>query len=484
MVNIITATDSYKFGAHWNMYPQDTEYVYSYFEAREGARFRLTPFFGLQYILREYLDGEVIEPKHIDAARRLSKAHLGSESAFNEKGWRHIVEKHGGLLPLRIKAVPEGLPVPTGNVLMTVENTDPEVPWLTNYVESILSHVWYPSTVCALSRRVKELILDHLQASADGLAGLNFMLHDFGYRGVSTHEGAMIGGAAHLVNFLGTDTLPAMECAMEYYGASIDGLAYSVPASEHSVMTALGPDGEAEILQSLLHRYPSGILSVVADSYDIYNFVERLICEQFRERILARDGVFVVRPDSVSPIHRTPAAQVLWIVETLANKMGYTTNSKGFMVLNPKVRVLWGDGLELEAIDNILGTLVEARFSAENIATFGMGGGLLQKVNRDTQRFAFKSSAQCRGGQWYDIYKKPKDLSKMSKRGRLKLVQRDGEFRTVPESAPGVDLLETVFENGEIAKYQNFAEIRQRAEIPIDWSQRELSAQPPENTYK
>lgn len=485
MPNIITQTDSYKFGAHWNMYPQGTEYVYSYFEAREGARFPRTPFFGLQYLLKKYLTGPRVWIKNIEDAEQLAVAHLGTKAAFNRKGWEHLCgDIHRGRLPLRIKAVPEGLPVPTGNVLMTVENTDPEVPWLTNYVESVLSHVWYPSTVCALSRRVKELMLDHLQISADSLAGLNFMLHDFGYRGVSSDEGAAIGGAAHLVNFLGTDTLPAMECAMDYYGAPLEGLAYSVPASEHSVMTALGPEGEVDILQSLLHKYPSGILSVVADSYDIYYFVEQLVCEEFRERILARDGVFVVRPDSVSPIHRTPAAQVLWIVETLANKMGYTTNGKGFMVLNPKVRVLWGDGLELETLDHILATLVEARFSAENIATFGMGGGLLQKVNRDTQRFAFKSSAQCRDGQWYDIYKKPKDLSKISKKGRLKLVQRDGEFRTVAESAPGTDLLETVFENGELVKRHTFAEIRQRAEVVVDWSKRELSSQPPENTYQ
>ena len=375
-MSIATQTDSYKFGSHWNMYPKGTQYVYSYFESRKGAKFPLTPLFGLQYIMQEYLCGDKGTPtdEQFDRAVKISKAHFPFGGGFNEDGWEYIKDTHPKCLPIRIKAVPEGLPVPTGNVLMTVENLDPEVPWLTGHVEDILTHVWYPSTVCALSRRVKEMILGHLQASSDSLAMLPFMLHDFGYRGVSTHEGGMIGGAAHLVNFLGTDTIPAMECAMDYYGASLDGLAFSVPASEHSIMTALGPSGEAEVVQSLLRKYESGILSVVADSYDIYNFVENFVCGEFRERILSRDGVFVIRPDSISPIHKTPSEQVLWIVQTLASKMGYTKNSKGFIVINPKVRVLWGDGLEIEAIDDILTVLIKNGFSADNMATFGMGG--------------------------------------------------------------------------------------------------------------
>lgn len=193
-MNIITKSDSYKFGSHWNMYPKGTEYIYSYLESRQGAKFPLTPFFGLQANLLKNLCGEVVLPKNIDAAERLAQAHFGTKDAFNRKGWEYICEKHRGTLPLRIKAVPEGTPVPTGNVMMTVQNTDPEVPWLTNYVESILSHVWYPSTVCALSRRTKEIILWYLQRSADSLAGLPFMLHDFGYRGVSSDESAMMGG--------------------------------------------------------------------------------------------------------------------------------------------------------------------------------------------------------------------------------------------------------------------------------------------------
>jgi nicotinamide phosphoribosyltransferase len=460
MKNIITQTDSYKI-AHWNMYPEGTEYVYSYFESRKGAKFDNTPFFGLQYILKKYFTGVVVTQAKIEQAAALCKAHFGNEAYFNRKGWEYILKTHGGKLPLRIKAVPEGTPVTVNNVLMTVENTDPQVPWLTNYVESILTHVWYPATVAALSRNTKEMFAAFLDRTSDNPAAINFMLHDFGYRGVSSDEGAGIGGAAHIINFLGTDTVPAMEFAMDYYNADINGLAYSVAATEHSIMTARGPNGEDAILDDLLNKYPTGILATVADSYDIYNYVENLICGKYKDRILARDGVLVVRPDSITPIHTTPESETLWIVQTIANKMGYTINKKGFMVINPKIRVLWGDGIDKDGIEKILTVLEKAGFSAENMV-FGMGGGLLQKVNRDTQRFAFKSSAQCRNGTWHDIYKMPKDLSKASKRGRLALVNTGGNWETKLEKdvAPERNALVTVFENGDLLKEYNFSEVR------------------------
>jgi len=465
MKNIITQTDSYKI-AHWNMYPEGTEYVYSYFESRKGAKFEKTPFFGLQYILKKYFTGVVVTQTKIEQAAALCKAHFGNDKYFNRKGWEYILKNCGGKLPLRIKAVPEGTPVTVNNVLMTVENTDPNVPWLTNYVESILTHVWYPSTVAALSRNTKEMFAAFLDRTSDNPAAISFMLHDFGYRGVSSDEGAGIGGAAHIINFLGTDTVPAMEFAMDYYDADVNGLAYSVAATEHSIMTARGPNGEDAILDDLLNKYPTGILATVADSYDIYNYVENLICGKYKDRILARDGVLVVRPDSITPIHTTPEAETLWIVQTIANKMGYTLNKKGFMVLNPKIRVLWGDGIDKDGIEKILAVLEKAGFSAENMV-FGMGGGLLQKVNRDTQRFAFKSSAQCRNGTWYDIYKLPNDLSKASKRGKLALVKTADKWETKLEKDvdPARNALVTVFENGELVKDYTFNTVRSNAAV-------------------
>lgn len=462
--NLILATDSYKLG-HWNQYPQDTEGVYSYFESRPGATFPYTVFFGLQSILKRYLTGRVTY-EDLSAAFELSQAHFGRK-LFNYHGWEHIIDKHDGLLPLRIKAVPEGAVVPTGNVLMTVENTCPKCFWLTNAVESLLTHVWYPSTVATLSRTTKEMYASYLDRTADSQDGIQFMLHDFGYRGASSHESAAIGGAAHLVNFVGTDTLPAMLLAMEDYQADLSTLAFSVPATEHSVMTAKGREGEYEVVDQLLDNNPEGILSVVADSYDIYEFVKQ-VGSTFKDRILARDGVFVVRPDSITQLHPHPEDLVEWILKQLYADFGGELNAKGFWVLNPKVRVLWGDGIDQAGIDKILGRITLAGFSAENLV-FGMGGGLLQKVNRDTQRFAFKASAIKRGGEWHDVQKQPLDTSKSSKKGRLKLVcttPSQNAWTTISEDAGwGKDRLQTVFEDGKLVNETTFDEVRERAAL-------------------
>jgi len=469
--NIILKTDSYKLN-HWNQYPKGTSKVYSYFESRKGALFPYTVFFGLQYILRKNLCGRVVTQKAINEAEALCQAHFGSSDKFNRSMWMHILRSCNGYLPLRIKAVPEGLCVPVNNVMMTVENTDDRCAPLTNGVESLLTHVWYPSTVATLSRETKVLIQDALTKSTDNLMGLDFMLHDFGYRGVSSDESAEIGGAAHLINFKGTDTVPAILTLAAYYPnigdsqkGKFDNIAFSVPATEHSIMTSWGRDGETSLVRQLIANYPKGILSVVADSYDIYYFVSNIMGSLLKDEILARDGVFVVRPDSITSLHPTPEDEMVWILNCLWGKFGGQTNVKGFKVLDPKVRVLWGDGIDYHGIGRILNALIDNGYSAENIATFGMGGGLLQKVNRDTQRFAFKSSWQERYGIGYDIFKEPKDLSKASKKGRLKLVAENDTFVTVPESDKRLDVMETVFLNGKLMKTHTLDEIRQRTTL-------------------
>jgi len=339
---------------------------------------------------------------------------------------------------------------------MTVENTDPNCFWLTNYIETLLTQVWYPSNVATLSRHVKKTFKKYLDETAETLDGLPFMLHDFGCRGATTMEAAEIGGMGHLVNFMGTDTVPALFGAIKYYNADV--CAYSVPATEHSVMTALGEEGEEKIFEQLIDKYPTGILSVVGDSYDIFNAAENIMGERLKDRILNRDGVFVIRPDSGEPI-----STVLKLIEILGRKFGYTENKKGYRVLNPKVRMLWGDGLDYETIEGILFALTKEDWSVENIV-FGMGGGLLQKHNRDTQRNAFKCSAQKRNGQWYDIFKNPLDKSKTSKKGKLSLVKLDDNFITVPQNNEK-DFLQVVFENGKQMQTYTFDEVRENAKL-------------------
>jgi nicotinamide phosphoribosyltransferase len=281
----------------------------------------------------------------------------------------------------------------------------------------------------------------------------------------------MIGGLAHLVNFFGTDTLPAMRAAKHYYGANYDGLAYSVPATEHSIMTSLGEQGEYDIVKNCLEQYPDKILSIVADSFDYYKFVKTMATEPFKTLILKRALPFVIRPDSVTPEHTTPEDIVIWTVQQLAADWGVTINSKGYKVINAPIRVLYGDGLDEVSIEKILIKLQQYHYSTDNIATFGMGGGLLQKVNRDTQRFAFKSSAQFRDGAWHDVYKKPLDITKASKRGHLKLKRIHGAHSatyitetTTPYDYNGDELV-TVFENGEILRRYTFDEVRHNAKL-------------------
>jgi nicotinamide phosphoribosyltransferase len=462
-------TDSYKIN-HWNQYPHGTQFVYSYFESRKGAKYPVTPFFGLQAILLKHFVGIRVTKEMVDAAEWLMEKHFGNKKYFNREGWEYIVNHYGGRLPLKIRGVPEGMPVPTNNVLMTVENTDDKCAWLTNWAETILTHTWYASTVAALSRAVKSDIKHYMKKSCDDLTWLDYKLHDFGYRGTECNESAQIGGAAHLINFIGTDTIAAMTFAMYYYHANPDVIGKSVAATEHSIMTSRGPgEGEEKIVDDLINEYPNGILSVVADSFDIENFVENLVGKKFKDRILKRDGIFVVRPDSVRDKQDTPEKQMLWILESLWKNFGGTINKKGYKLLNFHVKALWGDGIDKDGIKKICEEIVNAGFSMDCLAAFGMGGGLLQKVNRDTQRFAFKCSAQCRNGIWMEVYKEPKDKSKVSKRGKLKLVWAEGSHGktmvTVSENDSRPDILQTVFENGVLTKFYTFDEVRENSKI-------------------
>ena len=196
--NLILLTDSYKV-SHWLQYPPGTERVYSYLESR-GGRFADVVFFGLQYYLRKYLEGAVITREKVDAAEVFWAEHLGASGLLNRAGWDAIVSDHGGRLPVRIRAVPEGTVVPTRNVMMTIKNTDPRLYWLPNYLETLLVQVWYGCTVATLSREMRKLIHGSLEETGDP-SGLDFKLHDFGFRGASSVESAAMGGAAHLVNF-------------------------------------------------------------------------------------------------------------------------------------------------------------------------------------------------------------------------------------------------------------------------------------------
>jgi nicotinamide phosphoribosyltransferase len=419
-----------------------------------------TVMFGLQYYLNEYLKGNVVTAEAIDEAEVIVASHLGSKDYFNRKGWEHILKKHDGHLPLRIRAVPEGTVVPTSNVLMTIENTDPECFWLTNYVETLLLKIWYPITVATLSREIKKKIAHYLSMTGT-VAGIGYKLHDFGYRGVSSEETAAIGGAAHLVNFLGTDNVAALTLLKRYYSEPMAG--YSIPAAEHSTITSWGQKEEGRAYANMLDKYPHGLVAVVSDSYDIYNACRNIWGDELKEKVLARNGTLIIRPDSGDP-----ATVVKEVVCILAEKFGYELNGNGYKTLNPAVRVIQGDGVNYFSIQAILKTLAESGYSADNIA-FGMGGALLQSVNRDTLSFAVKASSISIAGVDQDVFKKPAtDNGKSSKSGRFSLIENNGQWATCRSPRMGInpsDRLQKVFENGKVLQTSTLAEIRDRVTL-------------------
>lgn len=456
---LVLNTDSYK-TSHWLQYPPGTQTVFSYIEARGGS-LPYTVFFGLQALLKEYF----CKPVTADDVALAADVCAAHGVPFHREGWLHIVNAHGGRLPLRIRAVPEGTVVPVHHALVTVENTDPACGWLTSYVETALLRVWYPTTVATHSHATRRLIGEALARTGDA-AGLPFKLHDFGARGVSSLESALLGGMAHLVNFQGTDTLTALLGARTYYGEPMAG--FSIPAAEHSTITAWGREGEAEAYRNMLRQFgkPGAILAVVSDSYDLDAAVTRLWGGELREAVIASGATVVIRPDSGDP-----TTVVLRTVQSLDAAFGSDTNAKGFKVLR-QVRVIQGDGITRASIASILAALEGAGYSADNIA-FGQGGALLQQVSRDTLGFAMKASAVQIDGQWRDVFKAPvTDPAKRSKAGRLTLLQQDGAYATVRLNSPGcqealaagaTEALRTVYEDGRLLVDDSFAAIRARA---------------------
>jgi nicotinamide phosphoribosyltransferase len=460
-MNFLLRTDSYKF-THWKQYPPKTTGIYSYLESR-GGMFPNTVFFGIQYYLKAYLEGPRFTPDDIAQADEFCRQHLGSD-LFNRQGWTRLYEKHRGLLPVRIKAVPEGTVVPLQNALVTIENTDPEFPWLTNYLETLLLKVWYPTTVATLSREIKRIIGGFLERTGDPSL-LPFKLHDFGYRGVSSEESAAIGGAAHLINFKGTDTVAGIVLLQDYYQAK-EMPGFSIPASEHSTITAWGKAHEVDAYRNMLHAYPNGLVACVSDSYNIYNACEKLWGEMLKPDVVHRNGTLIIRPDSGDPV-----TVLTRVFDILAEKFGCETNAKGYRVLSPCIRVIQGDGVNMFTIQNMLYQLSKFHgWSADNLA-FGMGGALLQQLNRDTLKFAFKCSAAEINGKWQPVFKDPvTDPGKNSKHGRLALVESEpGRFHSVENVQNGEleneDRLRPVFENGRMLGNDDLDTIRERAEV-------------------
>ncbi len=469
--NLILLADAYKYSHHKLYYPGTTK-IYSYLESR-GGKFDNTVFYGLQYFLKEYLEGPTFTQEDLDEAELVLKRVFGREDVFDKANFQYILDQYGGKLPVRIKAVPEGTPVETQNVLMTIENTDPKCFWLTNFLETLLMQIWYPCTVATISREVKKTVTKFYEETATpgSEAGIDFVLNDFGFRGVSSVESAGLGGSAHLINFNGSDTIAGSVLVMNYYKAQ-KAYGMSVPATEHSVCTLLGEKGELDVFKHVLDTFPTGIVACVSDSYNIFRAAESYWGEELKTQVLEREGTLVIRPDSGDPIQT-----LLKLFEILFEKFDYQINEKGFKVLPPQVRVIQGDGVNYDSIIEIYEALKTNGISAENLV-LGMGGALLQKLDRDTQKFAIKCSYAEVEGTGVKVQKNPMELDKQgnlttsfkkSKGGKLKLVKEEGGYRTVEttQSSDLKDELITVFENGRVLEEYNFEQIRANAKVPF-----------------
>lgn len=456
--NIILDTDSYK-ASHWLQYPPGTSSMFSYIESRGGLYDQIV-FFGLQYYIKRYLT-QRITSEMVEEAKEFYAAH---GEPFNYEGWMYIVNELDGKLPVRIRALPEGSVVPVKTALVTVESTDAKCFWVASWLETMLIRIWHPINVATLSYNIKRVIRGFLDLTSDNAEKeIAFKLHDFGSRGVSSQESAAIGGAAHLVNFMGSDTVVGVLTANKYYKTPM--AAFSIPAAEHSTITSWTREREVDAYRNMLKQYgkPGALLAVVSDSYNLWDAIDKLWGGELRQEVIDSGAVVVVRPDSGDP-----KTVVLKCLKALDAKFGHTVNSKGFKVLN-YVRVIQGDGINIDSVHEILTAAFNAGYSAESIA-FGMGGALLQQHNRDTQKFAMKCSSVTIDGEDINVFKDPiDDPGKRSKTGRLDVIPHaSGEgYVTVSIHNPQMEhypnsLMHTVFEDGESMNETTFDEIRAR----------------------
>lgn len=467
VLNNCNDTDSYK-PSHFLLYGMTLEYMESYLEAR-GGEYDVSTVLGLQVIQHKYLS----KPVTLADVDEMEADMLAHGEPFNREGWLHIINKYGGKLPITIRAVPEGTIVPVKNVLMIVRSVrDPMCAWIVNWLETQLSRVWYPSTVGIASREIKKIWRHFLELSSDNPdAEIGFKHHDFGSRGVTCREQAMLGGFAHLMSFFGSDTIAGIKLTNHYYDIPMSG--FSIPATEHSTMTIWGRDGEHDavvrwITKTLVERQlPPGVPKLsacVGDSYNIFNFIRMICKDDIRLLVKNSGGTLVSRPDSGPPIETL--LEVLRIFEEELPKGEITVNTKGYKVLPDYFRIIWGDGINRRSMVTILQALVDNGWSVSNLA-FGSGGGLLMDFDRDTQKFAFKCSYAIVDGEPRRVSKDPiTDEGKKSKEGRLDLVLIDGVYTTVVLD-DGVDVhpqsaLVTTFHMGDITYHTTADEIRVR----------------------
>jgi nicotinamide phosphoribosyltransferase len=531
-MNPLHAIDAYKYG-HFQQYEPGTTKVCSNFTPRS---IKLAPkgplnndeivFFCLQPFLKQFLKrefGKFFRQKKEKALAQY-KRRVDSVLGPGMVGVEHIAALHDlGYMPLRIKALPEGSVVQAGTPVFTVTNTVDEFYWLVNYIESVLSaEVWQACTAATIARRFRKLFLSYADQTGVDPTFVNFQGHDFSFRGLAGTDATMKVGAGHLLSFDGTDSILAIDFLEEYYKANSDKelIGVSVPATEHSVMCQAGDAGEFDLFDRLITGQPNGFLSLVSDGFDYFNVLTDTL-PKLKDKIMARNGKVVIRPDSGDPVKivcgykfydldadgdtahweiaqdyevvkqdgkyyfvepeyepydgniidftlgdEISEAEVKGSVQLLWETFGGTVNDKGFKVLDEHIGLIYGDSITLQRADDILSGLKEKGFASCNIV-FGMGSYTYQYVTRDTYGFAMKATYSEVNGEARNLFKDPKTGSgKKSQKGLLRVTQdKDGDYITHQEQTPEQEkqgLLKVVFEDGKLYRQQSLAQIRKR----------------------
>lgn len=489
-INPLMLIDFYK-ADHRRQYPEGTELVYSNFtprKSRQADNDKLV-FFGLQYFVKEYLvkqwnEGFFQMPKEkvvADYKRRMDNA-LGKDSIPVE----HIAELHDmGYLPLIVKGLPEGTIVSSKIPVVTVYNTKPKFFWLTNYLESLMSAIlWKPSTSATTAFQYRKTFNEFARNTVSD-TNIDFVYwqgHDFSFRGMSGIEDACMSAAGHLLSFYGTDTVPAIDFHELYYNANAEKqlIGGSVPATEHSVMCMGTKDNEIATFERLIEKiYPSGIVSIVSDTWDFWKVITEFLPE-LKSKILARNGKVVIRPDSGDPVKiiigdkdATPGSpEYKGAIECMWEVFGGTITDKGYKLLDSHIGLIYGDSITLQRQKEILSGLQEKGFASFNVV-LGIGSYTYEYVTRDTYGFAMKATYGEVNGEGRNIFKDPKtdDGTKRSAKGLMQVTEKDGvlimkDQCTWEEEKQG--LLQTVFENGKIMNEQSLDEIRKRITVTLE----------------
>jgi nicotinic acid phosphoribosyltransferase len=453
-------TDSYK-ASHFLQYPDATRMV-AYGEFRRGYDGDVDDerivWYGIRYIVERFIERRwtLEDVERADRFYGTHKAPSNSPYPYPRHLFLRFIEENDGYMPIRVQALDEGTAVLPHVPVFQITAEDAYSP-LCTFFETLLVQSWYPATVATLSRRTKDIIAAAFDASVEGGRDsplLPSRLHDFGFRGTTCLEQSVLGGVAHLLNFDGTDTLSAAYYAQFELNAGRP-VGTSIPATEHSVMTAWPTERGA--VENMIRKFGDGLFATVMDSYDYQNALDTVVPAVSRD-VISSGGYWVLRPDSGDPTDAVLAA-----LRAGEKAFGTTVNAKGYKVTN-NVGVIQGDGIDIHTVKKILDAVLEAGFSAQNVA-FGMGGGLLQKVNRDTLSMAVKlCEISYPDGTTKHVVKCPAgDASKCSLPGELAVKLVDGVPTVFPKGSveEGEDLLRVVYDKRPVEKaHPTFDDLR------------------------